>query len=55
MADPTNINNEITLDFQRAERIGMSEAVYCQHKSVDQLASVIEQLRENKRAMLFTR
>lgn len=46
---------EITLDFQRSDRIGMGEAVYCHHKSAAQLENIIEQLREHKRAMLFTR
>lgn len=50
-----NKPNEINLDFQRPERIGMGEAVYCQHKSVEQLLTIIENLREAGQPMLFTR
>ena len=47
--------SEINLDLQRPVRIGMAEAVYCQHKSIDQLGKVIEQIQAAKSAMLFTR
>ena len=55
MVDPSDYNNEVTLDLQRPERIGMGEAVYCHHKSIEQLSAVIEQLWETKSPMLFTR
>ncbi len=47
--------SEITLDLQRPDRIGLAEAVYCQHKSVEQLISIIEKLRQAEKGMLFTR
>lgn len=47
--------SEIQLDFDRPERIGLGEAVYCQHKSIEQLYTIVEQLLEAKKGMLFTR
>jgi len=55
MSEQENRIQEIVLDLQRAERIGLAEAVYCQHKSVNQLKSIIERLREARSPMLFTR
>jgi pyridinium-3,5-biscarboxylic acid mononucleotide synthase len=50
-----NPTSEITLDFQRPQRIGLSEAVYCLHKSVAQLCAITEQVISADTSMLYTR
>ena len=51
---PTSVN-EVLLDLERPQRTGLPEAVYCHHKSVDQLCTILTQLRESNTPMLFTR
>jgi hypothetical protein len=46
--------NQIKLDLQRAERIGLAEAIFCEGKSEAQLRAICEQL-EPDASMLFTR
>ncbi len=46
---------EIRLDFDRAARTGIAEAVLCEHKTPDQLAAIAALLAEAGRRMLFTR
>lgn len=46
---------EITLDFDRENRTGLSEAVMCSNKSLDQLQAIVDTLQESAKAMLFTR
>lgn len=46
---------EVTIDFQRPERTGLSEAVFCSHKSVDQLVVITKQVVELQSPMLYTR
>jgi NCAIR mutase (PurE)-related protein len=43
------------LDFQRHERIGFDEAVYCEGKSIVQLEGILETARAAQRAFLLTR
>lgn len=50
-----SVHNEFTLDFQRPERVGMGEAVYCEHKTIDQLRGLIDSLIKNNQHMFFTR
>ena len=46
---------DIRLDWGRAARTGIPEAVYCASKSADQVARILEQTISRKARMLFTR
>ena len=48
-------SSEVTLDFQRAERIGFDEAILCQGKTVAHLAEILAKAREKHARFLFTR
>ncbi len=48
-------SHEITLDFERADRIGFDEAIFCQGKTVEHLAHILEQARAKKARFLLTR
>lgn len=43
------------LDLERNKRIGLTEAVLCQSKCVDQIAAILTEFRREKRAVLLTR
>ncbi len=47
--------NQVQLDFDRENRTGLGEAVFCAGKSVEQLVSICEKLEASDRRMLFTR
>ncbi|HEY1086234.1 MAG TPA: nickel pincer cofactor biosynthesis protein LarB [Archangium sp.] len=47
--------SEVLLDFQRAERIGLDEAILCQGKTPEQLTEILARARENKARFLLTR
>ena len=47
--------SEVTIDFQRPQRTGLSEAVYCTHKSMSQLITITEEVVAVPSPMLFTR
>lgn len=47
--------NEVTLDFQRAARIGFEEAIFCQGKTVAHLTEILEQARDKQAGLLLTR
>ncbi len=49
------VENEITLDFQRAARIGFEEAIFCQGKTVEQLAQILETAKARGASLLLTR
>lgn len=46
---------DIRLDWGRAARTGVPEAVYCASKSPDQIARILDQVVERDGRMLFTR
>jgi NCAIR mutase (PurE)-related protein len=48
-------NPDAILDLQREARIGLTEAVLCEHKCVEQIASILYQLREQATPGLLTR
>ncbi len=50
-----SIENEITLDFARPERTGLSEAIFCAGKSIEQLREIFQQIKAQQSDMLFTR
>ncbi len=47
--------NEVTLDFQRAQRSGIDEAILCQGKSIEQLTEILRQARQRNASFLLTR
>ncbi len=47
--------DEIKLDFERQNRTGLAEAVFCAGKSYDQLLSICESVQAEDKNMLFTR
>ncbi len=47
--------DQVRLDFDRENRTGLAEAVYCQGKSREQLVTICETLKTSGRPMLFTK
>lgn len=47
--------NEVTLDFHRTERIGFDEAIFCQGKTIDHLAHILETAQAKGASLLLTR
>jgi NCAIR mutase (PurE)-related protein len=47
--------HEIKLDLDRAERIGMEEAIFCAHKSHDQIEVVLDRIHAARKSCLLTR
>lgn len=47
--------SEVTLDFQRGERIGFDEAILCQGKTVEHLTEILAKAREQQARFLLTR
>jgi pyridinium-3,5-biscarboxylic acid mononucleotide synthase len=48
-------NAEVTLDFQRADRLGFGEAVLCADKSPSQIDEILRRVREHSADCLLTR
>jgi NCAIR mutase (PurE)-related protein len=48
-------DEQVKLDFNRAERLGFSEAVYAETKSIPQLARILEQAAGAGQSILLTR
>lgn len=46
---------ELRLDFDRAARTGVPEAVLCEHKSADQIAAIAAAVTQARGRMMFTR
>jgi NCAIR mutase (PurE)-related protein len=46
---------DIRLDFQRRTRLGLDEAVFCGHKTLEQLTAILEQAGERDVTLLLTR
>ncbi len=47
-------DKEINLDFDRENRTGLGEAVFCSGKSFSQLQAICHRLRDADKSMLFT-
>ena len=47
-------DKEINLDFDRENRTGLAEAVFCSGKSAAQLQTICERIRDENKPMLFT-
>jgi len=52
---PAALREVANLDFDRADRRGYPEAVYCESKTVEQLTLIATAVRERKARTLFTR
>ncbi len=46
---------DVNLDFDRENRTGLAEAVFCEGKSDDQLMTICDTVVDEKKSMLFTR
>ena len=49
------IDKEIKLDFERSERIGFGEAIFCADKSSAQISRILDKAHDSGLAMLITR
>jgi len=49
------MNKDINFDFDRQNRIGMIEAIWGEHKNVDQLKKICEQVLDKKKLVFITR
>lgn len=49
------IEHEINLDLRRAERAGLEEAIFCTHKSNDQIEVILDQTAAEGKSCLLTR
>ncbi len=47
-------DKEINLDFERENRTGVGEAIFCSGKSVSQLQAICDRIRNADKSMLFT-
>jgi NCAIR mutase (PurE)-related protein len=46
---------DFILDRQRRQRLGFDEAIFCETKTVEQIAAIIDDARENEHGLLLTR
>ncbi|MCB1743258.1 MAG: nickel pincer cofactor biosynthesis protein LarB [Gammaproteobacteria bacterium] len=47
--------DDLNIDFARADRLGLAEAIYCGPKSVDQIQRIVDGHLEREQAVLLTR
>jgi NCAIR mutase (PurE)-related protein len=52
---PAEALDETVLDFGRADRIGLEEAIFCEGKSADQIAVILDQAAARGARFLLTR
>lgn len=55
MNEKANPTDSIFLDPQRSERNGFAEAIFCQHKNVEQIAAIIQKILQNGQNVFGTR
>ena len=48
-------SDDVRLDWQRSDRLGISEAIWGQHKTVDQIVAILEAFAERAQPALVTR
>lgn len=46
---------DVNLDFERQQRTGLAEAVFCEGKSTEQLRTICDAIVAEEKSMLFTR
>jgi len=51
----TSSSSEIKLDWDRTDRIGLAEAIFCLQKSVEQIQSILEEAWNKNAPLLLTR
>ena len=49
------MNKDIEYDFDRQNRIGIIEAIWGEHKNVDQLKNICKQVLDKKELVFITR
>ena len=49
------MTGEFKLDFERGARIGLDEALFCENKTVDQIAAIVEAVKAKTGRLLLTR
>jgi NCAIR mutase (PurE)-related protein len=49
------MTEEFKLDLQRADRIGLDEAVFCEGKTADQISAIVDEAKARARSVLLTR
>jgi pyridinium-3,5-biscarboxylic acid mononucleotide synthase len=49
------MSSDFVFDFDRADRIGLGEAVFCAGKSAGQIAAILESARQRNAGLLLTR
>ena len=52
---PPPMARDVTFDFERQRRIGLSEAVFCEGKSPAQIGEIIALARDRSSPLLLTR
>lgn len=55
MSNPPDPSLDAVVDFQRLERIGLGEAVFCAGKTPTQISGILERFRERATGCLLTR
>jgi len=55
LSPPSEENPSAILDFQRRERVGLEEAVYCAGKSTREITMIVSQFEDRDRGCLLTR
>ena len=50
-----SVAEDIKLDFNREDRIGLDEAIFCEGKTSEQIAEILRQAQSNQRRFLLTR
>lgn len=48
-------SDDVRLDWQRIDRLGIGEAIWGQHKTVDQIVAILEAFSERQQSALVTR
>ena len=51
----TSSSSEIKLDWDRTDRIGFAEAIFCLQKSLEQIQCILEEAQKNNAPLLLTR
>ena len=47
-------NSDHKLDFDRQERLGFAEAIFCKEKNIDQMNSILDEISETNKSFLLT-
>jgi len=55
LSETRNIDVPAVLDFDRHARIGLSEAVFCEHKTPEQIETILRHFHESEAPCLLTR